>query len=133
MLYGVPVNFTAVLAAAIAAFVLGMLWHGPLFGKMWMRLEGFTAKSMKAMPLSMVVGFAALIVMATMLAVLMNVISVSDMRSALKLASAVWLGFIATVMLGGVLWEGRKLQLYLFNAFYQLASILLMAAVIVSM
>lgn len=31
------VNFLAVLVAAVSAFVLGGLWYGPLFGKLWLR------------------------------------------------------------------------------------------------
>ncbi len=37
------VNYLAVLAAAVSAFVLGGLWYSPLlFGKAWMRLSGIT-------------------------------------------------------------------------------------------
>ena len=52
-----PINLAAVLAAALAAFVLGFLWHGPLFGKLWMRLMGFTTYHL-----------ASLLVMAVVLA-----------------------------------------------------------------
>ncbi len=37
------VNYLAVLAAAVSAFLLGGLWYSPvLFGKAWMRLTGIT-------------------------------------------------------------------------------------------
>ncbi len=36
------INYLAVLAAAVSAFVLGGLWYGPLFGKTWMRASGVT-------------------------------------------------------------------------------------------
>lgn len=37
------VNYLAVLAAAVSAFLLGGLWYSPvLFGKTWMRLSGIT-------------------------------------------------------------------------------------------
>ena len=35
-----PINLLAVIAAAIAAFVLGFLFHGPVTGKLWMKLAG---------------------------------------------------------------------------------------------
>src|SRR5207247_2062134 len=36
-----PVNYVAVLVAAVAVFVLGWLWYSPLlFYKPWMRLRG---------------------------------------------------------------------------------------------
>src|SRR5438552_917899 len=33
-----PINLIAVAVAAIAAFVLGFLFHGPVLGKLWMKL-----------------------------------------------------------------------------------------------
>ena len=37
------INWLAVLAAAVATFIIGGLWYSPiLFGKVWMRANGFT-------------------------------------------------------------------------------------------
>ncbi len=33
-----PINLMAVLVAAVAAFILGFLFHGPVTGKLWMKL-----------------------------------------------------------------------------------------------
>ncbi|MBP7992823.1 MAG: DUF1761 domain-containing protein, partial [Candidatus Magasanikbacteria bacterium] len=33
-----PVNYAAVVVAALANFFIGFMFHGPLFGKLWMRL-----------------------------------------------------------------------------------------------
>ena len=35
-------NWLAILVATVAAFVLGGLWYGPLFGKAWMAALGKT-------------------------------------------------------------------------------------------
>lgn len=35
-------NYLAILIGAIAAFIVGSLWYGPLFGKKWMKLNNFT-------------------------------------------------------------------------------------------
>ena len=35
-----PINWLAVIAATVVAFVLGGLWYGPLFGKAWMKEMG---------------------------------------------------------------------------------------------
>ena len=37
-----PINYLAVLVAAVAYFVVGFLFHGPLFGKVWMKLANVT-------------------------------------------------------------------------------------------
>jgi hypothetical protein len=34
------VNWLAVLVAAVVTFVLGGVWYGPLFGKVWRAAEG---------------------------------------------------------------------------------------------
>lgn len=41
------INYLAVLAAAVSAFVLGGLWYGPLFGKAWMHASGATPEGMQ--------------------------------------------------------------------------------------
>jgi hypothetical protein len=32
-----PINFIAVTGAAVAAFILGFLFHGPLLERLWMK------------------------------------------------------------------------------------------------
>ena len=36
------INWIAVLVVAVSTFVLGGLWYGPLFGKVWMSASGMT-------------------------------------------------------------------------------------------
>ena len=40
------INFLAVIVAAFSAFFVGWIWYGPLFGKKWMELNGFTKENM---------------------------------------------------------------------------------------
>lgn len=42
------INWLAVVLAAIAAFVVGGIWYGPLFGKAWMVAAGKTEEELKA-------------------------------------------------------------------------------------
>lgn len=42
----------------------------------------------------------------------------------------VWLGFIATVQLGTVLWEGKSWSLYLLNVAYYLVSLVVMGIIL---
>jgi Protein of unknown function (DUF1761) len=34
------INWLAVLVAAVVTFVLGGIWYGPMFGKVWRAAEG---------------------------------------------------------------------------------------------
>ena len=41
-----------------------------------------------------------------------------------------WLGFVATTMIGMVLWEGKPFRLYLINAGHVLAGLIVMGAIL---
>jgi hypothetical protein len=134
-------NVPALLAAGAAAFILGFLWHGPLFGKQWIALMGIPqsevdamkAKGMGAMAPQMLCAFLQQVVVAFVLGSLLANLSVADMAGAAMLAALVWLGFIATTLLNGVLWEKRTMNLYLFNIVYHLVSLILIAMVLTLM
>ena len=129
-------NYWAVLVAALAAMVIGMLWYGPLFGKRWMNLAGLTPKSMKKMKLSpmfaMVLGFVATLVTAYVLSISIGVFKLINLPFALKVAFWLWLGFVAPVQLGVFLWEGKSFKLFVLNTSYNLVSLLAMAAILAS-
>lgn len=134
----IPVNYLAVLVAAIASFVFGFLVHGPVFGKTWMSLMKITPKDMEAgkkemekkMPLYMLVALLQQFVMAFVLAHLAYIWDVHDVVSALTLAFWMWLGFIATVLLNGVLWEKRTVSLYAFNVAYHLGNVIIATLIV---
>ncbi len=134
-----PVNYLAILVAAIASFVLGFLWHGPLFGKLWISLSGITPEQMeaakqKSMVKPMVGAFLAMLVMSYVMANVYDFASayygVVGITMGLMVAFWNWLGFVVTVSLNSVFWEGRSWKLWFFNVTYQLLTMALMAAII---
>lgn len=128
------VNYWSVLVAAIASFAVGWLWHGPLFGKMWMKEMGFTPKSMKKMKLSpgtaMFWGFIATLVTAYVLALIVGYTMVATFGAGAQLAFWLWLGFIAPVQFGKFLWEGKSFKLFAINAAYYLASLIVISGIL---
>ncbi|MCA0348736.1 MAG: DUF1761 domain-containing protein [Flavobacterium sp.] len=40
-------NFLAILVAALSTLIVGFVWYGPLFGKVWMKENGFSEEEMK--------------------------------------------------------------------------------------
>ncbi len=96
------VNFVAVLAAAIAAWLAGAVWYGVL-AKPWMAALGWTEADMKdasgkrvvpAVP--MVVSFVAELVMAYFLAgLLYHLGGPNPMRGAIA-GALIWAGFVVT-------------------------------------
>ncbi len=121
------INYMAVLAAAVANFMLGWLWYGPIFGKPWKAMMGFTDNNMKAMKMkampAMVMGFVTAFLTAYVLAHFVLLFGASDVMGALELAFWTWLGFFATTLAGSVLWENKPISLYLLNASYYLVGL----------
>jgi hypothetical protein len=54
-----------------------------------------------------------------------------DTSGALQLAFWTWLGFVAPVQLGSVLWEGRPVKLYAINTSYYLVTLAVMSLILV--
>ncbi len=136
----VPINYLAVVVAAAASMVIGFLWYGPLFGKPWMALMGITpekieaAKAKGGMGKSYALMALASLVMSFVLAHALifaaTYLKVSGLSAAFQAAFWNWLGFIAPVTLGSVLWEGRPWKLWILNNAYYLVSLFVMATIL---
>ena len=131
------VNLWAVLVAAVAAFAIGMTWYSPsVFGKKWMGYLGFTEESLKenmqtGMGMTMVLGFVSNLVMALVLSNLAVHLGKEVFADALGLGFWMWLGFVATVSMGSVLWEKKPWGLWFLNNAYSLLMMLVMSAIVV--
>jgi len=122
------VNYLAVLVTAVVGMALGWLWYGPLFGKKWIGMMGWTEEQVarmkeQGMAKSYFVNFVATLVMAWVLSLFVAVSSAATFWQGVCIGAWVWLGFVATIMLGSVLWEGRSGKLYLLNVAYWLVSL----------
>ncbi len=65
-----------------------------------------------------------------MLAKIIDVASVNSALYGMKVAFAVWLGFVTTVQLTGALFGRQPTKLYLINTGYQLVCYLVMGAIL---
>jgi hypothetical protein len=124
------INWFAVLAATIAAFVLGGLWYSPLlFGKAWQRAAGVSDEALKnaSMPLIFGLAFVFTLVMAANLAFFVGGV---DLTMTLAYSLAAGLGW-AGLGLGVVaLFERRPPAYFLINGGYLTLSFLLMGLII---
>ncbi len=138
MVADIAVNYVAVVVAAVVAFLIGWAWHSPLlFGKMWMELSGMTEKKMKSMPKdammkSMVGGFITTLISAYVLAHFVGYTQATTAVAGAMTGFWAWLGFTATVQMGGVLWEGKPFKLFLIGAGHTLVGMLVMGAILAS-
>lgn len=129
------VNIIAVVIAAIVSILIGAFWYSPAaFGKPWMSLMGFKRENMKKhkkeAQKSYILGFISALVMAYVLALFFSMTGVSTAGRGIYIGFLFWLGFIATVSLGSILWEGKPAKLYFINVFYNLVSLIVMGAIL---
>jgi hypothetical protein len=114
------VNYWAVLVCAIASMVVGSIWFGPLFGKMYMGLMGMDqwspekrAEMKKSMTLTYIWQFIASLVMFYVFAYLAGRLNIMTVMGYLKLAVLAWIGFIVPLKLGDALWGGKMAMFWL--------------------
>lgn len=135
----IPVNYLAVLVAAIASIVLGFLWYGPLFGKQWTQLMGFTPEKMEAAKakgmttpyILMTIGSLAMsYVLAHAVIFASAYLGAAGVSAGLTAGFWNWLGFVAPVTLGSVIWEGKPWKLWILNNSYYLVSLAFMGVIL---
>lgn len=137
----VPVNYWAVLACGVVSMVLGFLWYGFLFGKTWIRMMGWDPNDkarMEAMKKeankSYIFAFIGSLVMAYILAHALvfaqSYLKTEGVSAGLQTGFWNWLGFIAPVTLGSVLWEGKSWKLWSFNNAYHLIQLLIFGVIL---
>jgi hypothetical protein len=129
------VNYLAIVVAAVANFIIGFLFHGPLFGKLWMKLANITPtgnEKFSDMYGQMFWNFVSNLVFAFVLSAMINFTGALGATRGMAFAFWVWLGFVVTSSSMEVIWMGRSYKLWLFEIVSSLVSVLVMGAIIAS-
>lgn len=137
----VPINYVAVLVSAVVMFALGWLWYGKLFAKPWTEAMGWTPEKMAAMgqdqkSMMMQYGIQALasllmaFVLSHALIFASTYLNMSGISAGLQTGFWNWLGFVAPVTIGAVLWDGKPWKLWFITAGYYLVSLLVMGVIL---
>lgn len=138
----VPVNLFAVSMAAIASFIFGFLLHGPIAGKLWMRLADIhptgnekLSDMLPQLGWNLVTNFVtALIFFVIYLLTDSSPYLIGEgVLKGVFLGIVLWGGFIATTSAIEVIWMGRSFKLWLFEAVCSLLSMSLMGIVLVGL
>lgn len=130
------VTLFPIIGTGIFSVLLGFVWYHPkVFGGTWMRLAGITPEGMargrKTMPFMVIAGFFASMLVAYVMNYFGVAWGVRDVIGAIELGIWSWIGFVAPVMLGMVLWDQKPFRLYLIHAFYWLVAFVGMAVILV--
>jgi hypothetical protein len=129
----VPVNYFAVILAAILEMALGFAWYGPLFGRPWrkmMHMPADMAGQQKGMAKIFAIQALGALLMAFIMAHALIFASAylaeTGVAAGIMVGFANWIGFVAPVTVGSVLWENKPWKLWFINAGYYLVSLILM-------
>ncbi len=128
-----PINYLAVFVAAAVNFIIGFIMHGPIAGKLWMKLANITPtgnEKFSDMVPQMLWNFLANLVFAYVLLAMLVYNNVSDAMTGMIFAGWVWLGFVVTSSSMDVIWMGRSFKLWVFEVVSSLLSILAMGAIL---
>ena len=110
-------NWLAVIAAAVSAFVLGGIWYGPLFLKAWSREAGIDVDANKRHPAQVFgVAFVAALVSAAAFAWFLG--PRPDLHGAIHQGVAAGLGIAAMSFAINYAFAGRSLKLWLIDGGY---------------
>ncbi len=125
------IDYTAILAAAVASWIAGSIWYGVL-GKQWMAALGWTRESMgNSMPIvPMITSFVAEIIMALVLLGVLSHMKVSGLQVGLMVAFLIWLGFVATTIVVNNAFSKRTFMLSLIDSGHWLVVLLVQALVL---
>lgn len=125
------VNWLAVIAATLVAFMLGGLWYSKiLFGDAWMQEVGLTEEAVNSANMPKVFGgtFALQILAAIALAAFLG----PDSGWMAGLQTGLWIGlfWVSTAYGATYLFEQRSLRLWLINSGYYVVLYAIMGTII---
>jgi hypothetical protein len=135
---GTEIHWLAVIAAGVAAFLVGGVWYGALFSKAWMDARGMTKEEIqsKGGNVGMMFGITAVldIVMAFFVDhVLGTYQPTPDLNLTLMIAGGLALGFVIPAMAVNYLYQQSSRNLFLIDAGHWLFAFLAMGAALALM
>jgi hypothetical protein len=122
------INWAAVGVAGAAAFILGGLWYSALFGKLWIRMQGWSDEKVAQMKATMSPGLFLLgmlvsyLIVALAGAVLVVTLDWRGAASGAKLGLILWLA-VGAITFTGHLASGRRLGAFLLDAAFQFVAL----------
>lgn len=134
----VPVNYLAVLLAALSTMVVGSIWYTPkVFGNVWMKWSGAKpdptmswGKTAFMFGSVFVASLVAAYVLSHVAYLSQNFFGGSFVVNSLSTAFWAWLGFTAVRIYTHDTFEGRRKKLTLLNVAHELVTFLVMALII---
>jgi hypothetical protein len=125
-------NYWAVLLSSLSTFLLGGIWYSPaVFGKAWMRENGFTEEGMKNSNMVKIFGLAFVLALISAVNLAMFLGPEKDPVMGAVWGFAAGFGWVATFVGTHYLFERKSFTLFLINAGYSVVALTIMGVIIV--
>ena len=127
----VQLNYWAVLVSALSTFLLGGLWYSPaVFGKAWMRENGFKEEDMKNSNMVKIFGLSFLLALVAAVNLAMYMGPESDPTMGALWGFLAGAGWVATFVGMHYLFEKKSFTLFLINAGYSIVALTVMGVIL---
>ena len=126
----IAVNWIAVVVARVMRFAIGAGWYAPgVFGRRWQEGGGLQ-RGPSEMPSALAVQGIGSLVMAWVLAQVIGHYGATGAVDGALVGFLMWLGFVVTIMLPGVMFEKRPMSFFAIYSGYQLVTLVVMGAIL---
>jgi hypothetical protein len=139
----IVLNWFAIIAAIVAAFIFGFLWYGPFMGKTWAKLMGFSPEQCKPDPAKMI-KMLALQLIGTFLTTYVLAHSTQVWRPTVWGVGAdapnwmygsmsavfTWIGFYVPLQMNKCTWEGKPWKLFALNSAHDIINLMIIAQIL---
>ncbi len=124
-------NYFAIIVAALSTFMIGGLWYSPaVFGKAWMKENGFTEEGMKGGNMAKIFGVAFILALISAINLAMFMGPENDPAMGALWGFLAGAGWVATFVGTHYLFERRSFKLFLINAGYSIVALTIMGVIL---
>lgn len=129
------VSILALIGGVVVSMIIGYVWYGPLFGKLWASLQGWSEEDMKTkqsqgMAKSYAIMALGSLVATYIIGVFAKTTGSVTLVDGVSLGFFVWLGFAVPLQLSSILWEGKPVKLYALNVGYNLVTYVIIGSIV---
>ncbi len=108
--------YLPIIAATIISSIIGAVWYSPkLFGNAWAKSHNFEPSQMKASPMNYLDAILVTLIITIVLARCVEFININTLNGAVEFGVLVWLGFIVTTHISGVVWAKKPFKAFLID------------------
>lgn len=124
-------NYWAILISALSSFLIGGLWYSPaVFGKAWMRENGFTEESLKKGNMGKIFALTFLLSLVASVNLAMFLGPDTNLSLGAFYGFLAGFGWVATFIGKHYLFERRSFTLFAINAGYSVVTLTVMGMII---